>query len=82
MISQAHRICSNIAPLIKDYCWHILADAIYSKNISRLRDQTAKHLTFSDFEQRINKQNVDAIVINVDPAQVSAGLQSAKDAGI
>ena len=27
-------------------------------------------------------QNVDAIVINVDPAQVSAGLQSAKDAGI
>ena len=27
-------------------------------------------------------QNVDAIVINVDPAQISAGLQSAKDAGI
>ncbi len=27
-------------------------------------------------------QNVDAIVINVDPAQVSAGLQSAKNAGI
>lgn len=27
-------------------------------------------------------QNVDAIVINVDPAQVAAGLQSAKDAGI
>ena len=27
-------------------------------------------------------QNVDAIVINVDPDQVSAGLQSAKDAGI
>lgn len=27
-------------------------------------------------------QNVDAIVINVDPTQVTAGLQSAKDAGI
>lgn len=27
-------------------------------------------------------QNVDAIVINVDPAQVNAGLQSAKEAGI
>jgi len=27
-------------------------------------------------------QNVDAIVINVDPAQVSAGLMSAQDAGI
>ena len=27
-------------------------------------------------------QNVDAIVINVDPAQVEAGLQAAKDAGI
>ena len=27
-------------------------------------------------------QKVDAIVINVDPAQISAGLQSAKDAGI
>ena len=27
-------------------------------------------------------QNVDAIVINVDPAQINAGLQSAKDAGI
>ena len=27
-------------------------------------------------------QNVNAIVINVDPAQISAGLQSAKDAGI
>ena len=27
-------------------------------------------------------QNVDAIVINVDPGQISAGLQSAKDAGI
>lgn len=27
-------------------------------------------------------QNVDAIVINVDPAQVAAGLQTAKDAGI
>jgi ribose transport system substrate-binding protein len=27
-------------------------------------------------------QNVDAIVINVDPSQVTAGLQSAKDAGI
>ncbi|MGV3575193.1 MAG: substrate-binding domain-containing protein [Devosia sp.] len=27
-------------------------------------------------------QNVDAIVINVDPTQVAAGLQSAKDAGI
>lgn len=27
-------------------------------------------------------QNVDAIVINVDPSQVTAGLQTAKDAGI
>ena len=27
-------------------------------------------------------QNVDAIVLNVDPAQVTAGLQAAKDAGI
>jgi ribose transport system substrate-binding protein len=27
-------------------------------------------------------QNVDAIVINVDPSQVAAGLQTAKDAGI
>ena len=27
-------------------------------------------------------QNVDAIVINVDPAQVNAGLQSASEAGI
>jgi len=27
-------------------------------------------------------QNVDAIVINVDPSQVTAGLQAAKDAGI
>ncbi|MEX0627290.1 MAG: substrate-binding domain-containing protein, partial [Cucumibacter sp.] len=27
-------------------------------------------------------QKVDAIVINVDPAQVTAGLQAAKDAGI
>ena len=27
-------------------------------------------------------QNVDAIVINVDPAQINVGLQSAKDAGI
>ena len=27
-------------------------------------------------------QNVDAIVINVDPAQVNVGLQSAKEAGI
>ncbi len=27
-------------------------------------------------------QNVDAIVINVDPTQVTAGLQAAKDAGI
>jgi ribose transport system substrate-binding protein len=35
----------------------------------------------SRLEDMVN-QNVDAIVINVDPTQVAAGLQSAKDAGI
>lgn len=35
----------------------------------------------SRIEDAVN-QKVDAIVINVDPAQVSAGLQTAKDAGI
>jgi ribose transport system substrate-binding protein len=30
----------------------------------------------------VSNQKVDAIVINVDPAQVAAGLQTAKDAGI
>lgn len=35
----------------------------------------------SRIEDVVN-QNVDAIVINVDPTQVSAGLQTAKDAGI
>ncbi|MCP4384394.1 MAG: substrate-binding domain-containing protein, partial [Hyphomicrobiales bacterium] len=30
----------------------------------------------------VANQNVDAIVINVDPAQIAAGLQTAKDAGI
>ena len=35
----------------------------------------------SRIEDLVN-QGVDAIVINVDPAQVSAGLQQAKDAGI
>jgi ribose transport system substrate-binding protein len=35
----------------------------------------------SRIEDMVNQQ-VDAIVINVDPAQVTAGLQSAKDAGI
>lgn len=35
----------------------------------------------SRIEDVVN-QGVDAIVINVDPAQVTAGLQSAKDAGI
>jgi ribose transport system substrate-binding protein len=35
----------------------------------------------SRIEDMVN-QNVDAIVINVDPTQVTAGLQAAKDAGI
>ncbi len=35
----------------------------------------------SRIEDMVN-QGVDAIVINVDPAQVTAGLQTAKDAGI
>lgn len=35
----------------------------------------------SRIEDMVNQQ-VDAIVINVDPTQVTAGLQSAKDAGI
>jgi ribose transport system substrate-binding protein len=35
----------------------------------------------SRIEDMVN-QNVDAIVINVDPAQVTAGLETAKDAGI
>src|SRR5436190_11754534 len=35
----------------------------------------------SRIEDMVN-QKVDAIVINVDPAQVTAGLQAAKDAGI
>ena len=35
----------------------------------------------SRIEDMVN-QKVDAIVINVDPAQVAAGLQAAKDAGI
>ncbi|MCA9910710.1 MAG: substrate-binding domain-containing protein, partial [Anaerolineae bacterium] len=35
----------------------------------------------SRIEDMVN-QGVDAIVINVDPAQVEAGLQSAADAGI
>jgi ribose transport system substrate-binding protein len=35
----------------------------------------------SRIEDMVN-QNVDAIVINVDPSQVAAGLQAAKDAGI
>lgn len=35
----------------------------------------------SRLEDMVN-QSVDAIVINVDPTQVAAGLQSAKDAGI
>lgn len=35
----------------------------------------------SRIEDEVN-QKVDAIVINVDPAQVEAGLQTAKDAGI
>ena len=35
----------------------------------------------SRIEDMVN-QNVDAIVINVDPTQITAGLQAAKDAGI
>ncbi|HTN61526.1 MAG TPA: substrate-binding domain-containing protein [Devosia sp.] len=35
----------------------------------------------SRIEDMVN-QNVDAIVLNVDPSQVTAGLQAAKDAGI